>query len=254
MFKKILSSFAILFLLISCANKKDILYYQDIKNNTQNNISYVSNEIQINDILYIKIDALVPESAKPFNLESSNGNNNMNTNIMKVQGYLVSSEGFIIFPILGPLKVTGKTTTQLQESLVKTLNDKGYIKDANVSVRVINSKVTILGEVRSPGTYNFDEQNISLNQAIGYAGDLTLNGVRKDVMLIRENNGIRSYIKLDLTSSDWFSSPYYYIKQNDVIIVNPNGAKIMTSGYLTNVVSVISVLSFVATVYLIINR
>lgn len=254
MLKKILSSFVILFLLISCANKKDILYYQDIKNNSQNNISYVSNEIQINDILYIKVDALVPESAKPFNLDSNNTTTGLNTNVMKIQGYLVSPEGSIIFPILGALKVTGKTTTQLQELLVKILNDKGYIKDANVSVRVINSKVTVLGEVRSPGTYSFDEQNISLNQAIGYAGDLTLNGVRKDVMLIRENNGVRSYIKLDLTSSDWFSSPYYYIKQNDVIIVNPNGAKIMTSGYLTNVVSVVSVLSFVATVYLILNR
>lgn len=254
MLKKILSSFVILFLLISCANKKDILYYQDIKNNSQNTINYVSNEIQINDILYIKVDALVPESAKPFNLDSNNNTMGLNTNVMKIQGYLVSSEGSIIFPILGALKVTGKTTTELQEMLVKILNDKGYIKDANVSVRVINSKVTVLGEVKSPGTYSFDEQNISLNQAIGYAGDLTLNGVRKDVMLIRENNGIRSYIKLDLTSSDWFSSPYYYIKQNDIIIVNPNGAKVMTSGYLTNVVSVVSVLSFVATVYLIINR
>ncbi|MDI1318526.1 polysaccharide biosynthesis/export family protein [Flavobacterium sp.] len=253
MIKKILLSFVILFLVTSCANKKDILYYQDIKNNSQNQINYVSNEIQINDILYIKIDALVPESAKPFNVESS-VNAALNTNTLKIQGYLVSSEGFITFPVLGPLKVTGKTTTELQESLAEMLNDNGYLKNANVTVRVINSKVTVLGEVKNPGTYSFDEQNISLNQAIGYAGDLTVNGVRKDVLLIRENNGTRTYVKLDLTSSDWFSSPYYYIKQNDVIIVNPNGAKIMTSGYLSNIGGILGVLTFGLTVFLLLKQ
>ena len=168
---------------------------------------------------------------------------NLEFNALKVQGYLVSQEGTITFPILGVLKVASKTTTELQTLLSKTLNDNGYIKDATVTVRVINSKVTVLGEVRNPGTYSFDEQNISLNQAIGYAGDLTINGVRKDVLLIRENNGTRTYVKLDLTSSSWFSSPYYYVKQNDVIIVNPNGAKVMTSGYFMNITNVLAVLS-----------
>ena len=137
---------------------------------------------------------------------------------------------------------------------VKMLDDNGYLKDANVNVRVINSKVTVLGEVRNPGTYSFEEQNISLNQAIGYAGDLTINGIRKDVLLIRENNGTRTYIKLDLTSSNWFTSPYYYVKQNDVIIVNPNGAKIMTSGYLANVGNVLGIMSFALTLFIILKK
>lgn len=252
MFKKILLSFAALALMASCANKKDILYYQDLKDKSTNSINYVANEIQANDILYIKIDALVAESAKPFNLET-NSNSGTNVNVMKVQGYLVSQEGEIVFPILGTIKVAGKSTTELQQILVRMLNDNGYIKDANVNVRVINSKVTVLGEVKNPGTYNFDEQNISLNQAIGYAGDLTINGQRKDVLLIRENNGTRTYVKLDLTTADWFSSPYYYIKQNDVIIVNPNGPRIMSSGYLTNIGTIIGVLSFTATMYLILR-
>ncbi len=249
MFKKILLSLAVLFLLTSCADKKDLLYYQDIKNNSQSSINYMANEIQINDILYIKVDALVQDSASPFNLDIGTGST-VNMDTFKVQGYLVSQEGTIVFPILGTLKVAGQSTIQLQELLVKMLNDKGYIKDANVNVRVINSKVTVLGEVRNPGTYSFDEQNISLNQAIGYAGDLTVFGKRKDVLLIRENNGVRTYTKLDLTSSDWFTSPYYYVKQNDVIVVNPNGAKVMTSGYLGNIGAVIGVLSFAATLIL----
>jgi len=249
MFKKILFSFAALIFLASCTTRKDLVYYQDIQNNSQSAINYVPNQIQVNDILYIKVEALVPESVKPFNLDI-NTSNAVNVDSYKLQGYLVSQEGTIVFPVLGTLKVAGKSTDELQRLLVTMLNDNGYVKDANVNVRIINGKVTILGEVRNPGTYNFDEQNISINQAIGFAGDLTINGVRQDVLLIRENNGTRSYIKLDLTSSDWFTSPYYYIKQNDVIIVNPNGAKIMTASYLNNIGTVFGILSFAVTLFL----
>ncbi len=179
MFKKTLLSLTLLCLLSSCANKKDLLYYQDIQDSAQTTIKYAPNEIQINDILYIKVDALIPESATPFNSDM-NAAATVNMDTYKVQGYLVSQEGTIVFPILGTLTVAGKSTDELQKTLVALLNDKGYIKDAQVNVRVINSKVTVLGEVKNPGTYSFDEQNISLNQAIGYAGDLTINGIRKD--------------------------------------------------------------------------
>ena len=253
MLKKLLLSFAALILLAACANKKDLIYYQDIQNSSQSSINYVANEIQVNDILYIKVDALIQDSAKPFNLDI-NSSASINMDNYKVQGYLVSQDGTIVFPILGSLKVAGKTTNQLQKMLVDLLNDNGYIKDANVNVRVINSKVTVLGEVRNPGTYSFEEQNISLNQAIGYAGDLTIFGKRKEILLIRENNGTRNYVKIDLTSSDWFSSPYYYVKQNDVIIVNPNGAKVMSSGYLSNIGSIIGILSFAATLVLLLKK
>ena len=257
MFKKILLLLVANMVMQSCANKKDILYYQDIKDSSQSSINYVSNEIQINDILYIKVDALIQDSAKPFNLDtsSSNGASVFNLEAIKVQGYLVSQEGIITFPILGELKVAGKSTLELQQFLAKMLNDKGYIKDANVNVRVINSKVTVLGEVNHPGTYSFDEQNISLNQAIGYAGDLTINGVRKDVLLIRENtNGTRTYNKLDLTSSTWFTSPYYYVKQNDVIIVNPNGPKITSAGYINSLGTTLGIISFGLTLYLLLKK
>ncbi|MDN3676695.1 polysaccharide biosynthesis/export family protein [Flavobacterium paronense] len=252
MLKKTLLLLVGIFIMQSCASKKNILYYQDIKDSSQNAINYVSNEIQVNDILYITVDALIPESAKPFNLNLNSPT--LNTQTIKIQGYLVSQQGTITFPILGELKVAGKSTLELQQMLTKILNDRGYINDANVNVRVINGKVTVLGEVNNPGTYSFDEQNISLNQAIGYAGDLTINGIRKDVLLIRENNGTRSYIKLDLTSSSWFTSPYYYVKQNDVIIVNPNGAKVMTSGYLSNIGSILSIMSIGVTLFLLLKK
>lgn len=240
--------------ILSCASKKDILYFQDIKKSDQSAIQYMPNEVQINDILYIKISALVDESAQPFNIVSSSSTNGFNVETIKVQGYLVSQEGSIVFPILGTIKVAGKSTDEVQKFISDILNDKGYLKDPIVSVRIINSKVTVLGEVNNPGTYSFDEQNISLNQAIGYAGDLTINGIRKDVLLIREVNGTRTYVRLDLTSADWFNSPYYYVKQNDVIIVNPNDAKVMSSGYIKDIGTTLGTLSFLLTVYLLLKK
>lgn len=237
----------------SCATKKDILYYQDIKTDSQENISYLPTKLQVNDILFIKVAALIQESADPFNIQvSALGNINIET--YKIQGYLVSQKGTITFPILGEINVAGKTTEEVQDLISKMLKDNGYIKDPTVSVRVINSKVTVIGEVKVPGTYSFEEQNISLNQAIGFAGDLTINGVRKDVLLIREINGTRTYVHLDLTSSKWFDSPYYYVKQNDIIIVNPNGPKVLQSGYVTNVVNILGILSFGITVVLLLKK
>ena len=253
MTKKLLL-FILVFTILSCASKKDILYYQDIKKSDQSAIQYMPNEVQINDILYIKISALVDESAQPFNLDSSTETKSFNVESIKIQGYLVSQEGNIVFPILGKVKVAGKSTDDVQKLIANILNDKGYLKDPIVSVRIINSKVTVLGEVKNPGTYSFDEQNISLNQAIGYAGDLTINGIRKDVLLIREVNGTRTYTRLDLTSTDWFNSPYYYVKQNDVIIVNPNGSKVMTAGYLRDIGTTLGTLSFLLTLYILLKK
>lgn len=254
MTKKLLL-FILALTILSCGSKKDILYYQDIKKSDQSAIQYMPNEVQINDILYIKVSAVVAESAQPFNLDNSTTNNfSVNIQTIKIQGYLVSQEGNIIFPILGAIKVAGKSTDEVQKFISKMLNDNGYLKDPIVSVRIINSKVTVLGEVKNPGTYSFDEQNISLNQAIGYAGDLTINGVRKDVLLIREVNGTRNYVHLDLTSTDWFNSPYYYVKQNDVIIVNPNGPKVMTSGYLRDIGAALGTLTFLLTVYILLKK
>lgn len=93
-----------------------------------------------------------------------------------------------------------------------------------------------------------------MNQAIGFAGDLTINGVRKDVLLIREINGVRTYVHLDLTSSNWFNSPYYYVKQNDIIIVNPNGPKVMASGYLNSIGTTLGIISFGLTMYLLLKN
>ncbi len=239
--------------LISCANKKDILYYQDVVEKSQNNVQYLPNKVQVNDILYIKVISVIPESVAPFNIQLGTANV-VSPTLLKLQGYLVLEDGTIAFPILGNIKVRGLSVVEIQDMIAKMLQDQGYVTDPTVNVRIINSKVTILGEVNSPGTFNFEEQTISLNQAIGNAGGLTINGVRKDVLLIREEDGVRTFTRLDLTKSDFFNGPYYYVKPNDVIIVNPNGPRILTAGYITNLGSFIGILSFGIGLFLLLKK
>lgn len=197
--------------------------------------------------------SVIPESVAPFNIQLGTANV-VSPTLLKLQGYLVLEDGTIAFPILGNIKVRGLSVVEIQDMIAKMLQDQGYVTDPTVNVRIINSKVTILGEVNSPGTFNFEEQTISLNQAIGNAGGLTINGVRKDVLLIREEDGVRTFTRLDLTKSDFFNGPYYYVKPNDVIIVNPNGPRILTAGYITNLGSFIGILSFGIGLFLLLKK
>src|SRR5690606_2279949 len=160
----------------------------------------------------------------------------------------------IKFPVLGKIDVSGKTTTQLEEYLKQLLEDGGHLKNPVVIVRIVNSKVTVLGAVGSPGTYSFTEQNITLPQALGYAGDLNIKGVRHDILIIREENGVRSVGHIDMTQTNWFDSPYYWIKQNDVIVVDPNGPMVKSSGYITNIAGLLGVFSIILSTILLITR
>ena len=117
------------------------------------------------------------------------------------------------------------------------------LKSPTVSVRIVNKKITILGEISNPGTYEYSEENITLLQAIGKAGDLAIRGKRKNVLVIREENGIRTNTTIDLTKTDWFNSPYYYIKQNDIVYITPNDPKIKSAGFISSIQGTIALIS-----------
>ncbi|RTE51713.1 polysaccharide export protein [Arenibacter aquaticus] len=254
--KKSLTLLGLLLLILqSCASKKDILYFQDAQTMAPQQIQYENPKIQTNDILDIKVSALIPETALPYNKQNANNSTlGSSLELLKLQGYLVSTQGTILLPILGTLKVKDKTTAQLENQLQELLEAGGHLVQPAVSVRLLNAKVTVLGEVNQPGTYSFTEQQISLPQALGYAGDLTINGERNNIMLIREENGERSVAHIDLTKTDWFNSPYYYIKPNDFIVVNPNGPKVKSAGFVGNTGTLISVASLILTSIVLITR
>jgi polysaccharide export outer membrane protein len=248
--------FLICFLLFlsSCATKKDVLLFQD-KSKLNAPISYQAPKIQTNDILSIQVSTLQPELALPYNLMPPNANM-VNTQIetLKLQGYLVSPEGMINFPVLGTLPVAGKTSQELEAFLKITLEQGSHLVSPSVNVRVLNGKVTILGEVTRPGTYGFAEQNISVLQALGLAGDLTIRGKRKEVLLIREEAGQRNYTTLDLTQTNWFSSEYYYVRPNDVLVINPNTARVKNAGFVGEPATLIGMASVVLSMIVLLTR
>ena len=245
---------ATLLLMQSCVSKKEILYLQDIKDNPAHQVVANKTTLQPNDILKIDVGALIPEAALPYNKMTPKGMQAANNiEVMKLDGYLVSNNKTIQFPVLGELSVAGKSTADLEVDIKNRLETGGYLLDPNVTVRLLNAKVTILGEVKQPGTFTFTENNISLLQALGLAGDLTINGDREDVILIREADGKRSTIHLNLTETAWLSGPYQNIQPNDVLVVNPNAAKVKSAAFFGSASSFVAVASLLISTIVLIN-
>lgn len=248
--------FSIVFLLIlqSCVSKKQILYLQDLDIVNSQEITYKNHTLQVNDILKITVDALMPEAAMPYNKITTRSVVANNIDVIKLDGYLVSQNSTINFPVLGELSVKEKTTKDLEKELKKLLVDGGFLINPNVTVRLLNAKVTILGEVKRPGTYTFTENNISLLQALGLAGDLTIFSNRVDVMVLRYIDGVQTTARINLTSANWLSGPYYMVKPNDVIVVNPNIAKVKTAGYVGKISDILGITSVILTTILLFTR
>ena len=238
----------------SCVSKKQMLYLQDLDAVSDQEITYNTHTLQVDDILKISVGALVPEAALPYNNITAGSVVANNIDVMKLDGYLVSQNSTINFPVLGEISVKGKTTQALENKLKKLLIDGGYLINPKVTVRLLNSKFTILGEVQQPGTFTFTENNISLLQAIGLAGDLTINGSREDIIVLRYKDGVQTTNRIDLTSSSFLKSPYQMVKPNDVLIVNPNSAKVSSAGYVGNLSAILGIASIVLSSIILITR
>ncbi|PKG42033.1 polysaccharide biosynthesis/export family protein [Psychroflexus sp. MES1-P1E] len=253
---KKLTTFFIPFLIIGCTSPKEIVYYQDIDRQELEPVSdvYSHTDVQINDILNIEVAALNTESVAPykFNTGGNSGQAVQNVEMLKLMGYLVNSDGKINFPQLGKIEVKGKNTQELELYLEKLL--KEFITNPTVRVRIINFKFTFEGEVKSPGTYETTEENITLQQAIGIAGGLTIRGKRENILIIRQLEGERVVKRIDMTKTDWMNTEYAYVKPNDIIYVEPNKPQIASAGFISNIGTVISVISFLTTLTLLITR
>lgn len=223
----ILLSFASL-ALPSCVDPQEVLYIQDVTQGSKEKIkANYEATIQKDDQLYIVVSSKQPELTAPFVTAEIGSAANSNSNNNKTKGYLVDANGNIVLPVIGKIKASGKTCTQLAADIANALRNSEYIKDASVNVQIMNFKFSVLGEVNSPGTYEVQGQRITVIEAISRAGDLNIDGNR-EIALIRENNGVRQIAKLDLRSKDIFASPYYYLQQNDTIYVSPSERKVNT--------------------------
>jgi len=248
------ATIAFALLSVSCVTKKQMLYMQDVDTLTNQEVTYKNHTLQVDDILKISVGALMPEAALPYNNVTAGNMVANNIDIMKLDGYLVSQNSTINFPILGELSVKDKTTQDLENEIKKLLVDGGYLINPNVTVRLLNAKVTILGEVNMPGTFSFTENNISLLQALGLAGDLTINGSREDVVVLRYVDGVQTTARINLTSANFLSGHYQMVKPNDVIVVSPNSAKLKTAGYVGNISAILGITSVILTSILLFTR
>lgn len=224
------------FWLVACQSYKKVPYLQDseiIKQTMQQENMYDA-KIMPKDLLTIVVSCTSPELAMPFNLivagsVNANDVNRYITSQPTLQTYLVSNKGTVDFPVLGELKLGGLTKKEAEQLIVDKL--KPYIKETPiVTVRMVNYKISVIGEVARPGTFTINNEKVNLLEALAMAGDMTVYGLRDNVKLIREDaNGKQQIITLDLNKAETILSPYYWLQQNDILYITPNKAKARNS-------------------------
>lgn len=213
--------------LTACKTPEKINYIQDVEPGvTQPIESRQSIIIQPKDMLSIIVSTKDPELAAMFNMSVQANRAGVPVESYKsnqyLSGYVVDNNGDIDFPVLGKIHAAGLSRWALQEKIAQELTERDLLKDMVVTVEFMNFKVSVLGEVKNPGTYSIEGDKVTILEAIAMAGDLTIYGLRNEVYVIREENGERQNFKLDLRSKDIFNSPAYYLRQNDIIYVQPN--------------------------------
>jgi polysaccharide biosynthesis/export protein len=232
-------------LLFACSFKNQLTYINNGKQVNVSKINFINkNYIDIGDILKIEVKTSVSEVSAPYN-NIEKLNSTYNTNQLILNGYKVEKDSTINYPVLGEITVVGLTTNELAIKLRNMLIDEGQLTNPYIKINKVNSKFTVLGEVRSPGTYFNYEDHLNIFQALGLAGDLLITARRNNVKLIRQENGLRKTYEFSLNTSEIFDKSYFYIKSNDVIIIEPNYSKIKSAGFIGSPASIASISSLV---------
>ncbi|MCM1291757.1 MAG: polysaccharide biosynthesis/export family protein [Prevotella sp.] len=231
----------------SCKSNQQLAYFVDLQGSPEGIIPLQRQDIKIEpeDELLINVTSEVPEASSaynlPFNVPGGKDNILTNTTTSEKQTYIVDRAGNINFPVLGRIHVEGLTTRQLAEELTRRIAVD--VEAPYVRVELINFRIKVMGEVLKPGSYKFDTERVSVLDALAEAGDMTIFGRRDNVTIWREENGTATYHKLNLNDSKIINSPYYYLKQNDVVYVEPGEAKAGQSEYNQNNSFKVSVVS-----------
>lgn len=215
-------------LLFSCS-QRNLVYFSDINTDTDFSVpvgQITEPTIQENDLLSITVSSLNPESNLLFNVgvlvPSGDRANTVVANPIN-ENYLVDKQGYINYPVIGKIQLKGLNKQQATEKMTQLVSD--YVKDPIINIRFTNFKVTVIGEVQNPNSFVIPTEKVTILEAIGLAGDLTVYGKRENVLLIREKEGLRTAIRLNLNDKNLLASPYFFLQQNDVIYVEPYKTK-----------------------------
>lgn len=245
-----MNKFYILFItliLCSCASRKEIVYLQNSNVVPENNYEKYAPRIQKEDLLTITISAADLKATAPFNqINAYQAGAASATDLAFKPTYLVDNNGEIDFPVLGKIRLGGLTRLEATDLLKSKLND--YIINPGVNLTFTNFRVTVLGEVNKPGTYNLVQEKVNIFEALGLAGDMTIKGLRNNVLVMRETNGDKKFERLNLLSDSVVNSPYFYLAQNDVIYVEPNNSQVRNSRFGQDTSVWISVTSLLITI------
>jgi polysaccharide export outer membrane protein len=237
-------------LLCSCVNTQKVTYFHNIGDTVLvKQAEDMEPVIQKNDILTIAVSSLNPEASILFNVSNSSGAAGSSSG---AGGYLVDEEGFLQFPMLGQVKAAGLSKKALAAYLTKQLKDRQLLLDPIISVRQANFHVTVLGEVGHPAVVSVPNERINIMEAIGFAGDLTLQSNRNNALLIREEGGKKITRRLNLNSSDMLTSPYYQLRSNDIVYVEPNKTKISSTSRGWQILPI--VISTISFLFLVVDR
>ncbi len=244
----------VLFILMafSCINRKKAIYFDNIHDTVfRGEMPDLEPVIRTNDLLSISVSSANAEASIPFNapnIPASQASTPTGTT-SQASGYLVSQDGTIQFPVLGNIQAAGLRKKQLKDELTNQLRDKKLLVDPIVNIRYLNFRVSVIGEVARPTVVTVPSEKITILEALGLAGDLTIYAKRDNVLLIREENGNKIIKRINLNTNEIFSSPYFYLKSNDVIYAEPSKQKVATTDRTVVWLPVIfSALSFITVV------
>jgi len=231
----------------SCASNRNYIYFYNAQSiASKDSSSNYTPILKADDLLSINVSTIDPDASKPFNpIVVSNNTTGQIIGTPATQNFLIDADGTIDYPVLGKIKLAGLSRKEATDLIKEKL--QSYIDKPIVNIRILNFKITVLGEVRNPGTFTIPNERITLLEALGYAGDLAITGLRTNILVIREINGKKSSTRVDLTSSDIVNSPVYYLNQNDVIYVEPNKTKVNSARSSSNTSIVLSSLSLLIT-------
>lgn len=247
--KKLLALALAALTLTACVPTRKIIYLQgaeDIVNQPQRIAADYVPRIKPADKLYISVAGYDEERLKPYQNNAMLGAGNNSSNLGT--GLIVAPDGTINVPLLGTLNVAGKTTREVEQLIAAKIVEIGDMEEPSVNVHMANFRVSVMGEVKSPGVIEVEDERLTILEALTRAGDLPATARRDSILVMRENGGIRSAYYIDLTQADdVFNSPAYYLQQNDVVYVKPNNSvrvqgspTLSTLGAVSSVVGVIS--------------
>ena len=244
-----------LFLLAGCSTKKEILYFQDAEK-LQNMQILMDFEpvFEVNDILHVKVSSLNPEVAIPFQMstggQAAQGGGGMQQNAA-LMGYMVDINGNIQFPVLGKIKVAGRSRSEFEEYLTKEI--KQYVTDAVISVRLLNFRVIVLGET-GQSVVSVENERISVPELLATVSGITYDGKRDNILIIRDIDGVKSIGRVDMTNADVFKNPFYYLKQNDIVYVEPTYRKVKSAGFITSWQGLVSIATTAFSLIILLTR